>query len=154
MADSEKNLKEKAKNLLNDVKDESKSFNKKDAESGKAMAILSYIIPPIPYFIEKENNYVRFHALQGMNLLVIAIAYGILRWLLSTIYVAIKCGGGIEGQWCRAIASGWYLPWYLNIPIMIIGIGITILCVMGIIDVCNGKAKELPIVNKLKTFKK
>lgn len=145
---------EKINWLLNDIKDESQSFNKKDAESGKAMAILSYIIPPIPYFVEKNNKYVRFHAIQGMNLLVIAIAFGILRWLLSTIYVFIKCGGGLEGRWCRALASGWYLPWYLNIPIIIIGACITIICAIGIINVCNEKAKELPIVHKLKIFKK
>ncbi len=154
MENNSKDFKEKTKDLLNNVKDESKSFDKKDIDSGKGMAILSYIIPPIPYFVEKNNKYVRYHAVQGMNLLLVAIAYGILRWLLSTIYVSAHCGGGLAGKWCRELIGGWYLPWYLNIPVIIIGIGITILCIIGIMNSCNGKAKELPIVNKVKIFKK
>lgn len=147
------NLKDKTKTIIKDVKDNTKEYTKKDIENGKGMAVLSYILPFIPYFVEKNNKYVKYHATQGMNLLIVAIAYAILRWLLSTIYVSIKCGGGIAGQWCRSFASGWYLPWYLNYPLLILGAGITILCIMGIVNVCNNKAKELPVINKLKIFK-
>lgn len=148
----EKDFKDKAKEILNDVKDESKSFDKKEVESGKGMAILSYIIPPIPYFVEKNNKYVRYHAVQGMNLLVVAIAYGIINAILtSVIRVNGSCGtwlGYDLGNYCKVT------PWWVTWPLTILGLGITILCVIGIINVCNGKAKELPIVNKLKIFKK
>ena len=139
-----KNLKDKAKGLLNDVKDESKSFDKKEIESGKGMAILSYILPFIPYFAEKDNKYVRYHAVQGMNLLIIAI-------LTSIIKVNGSCGswyGYDLGNYCRIT------PWWITLPLSLIGLCITILCIIGIINVCNGKAKELPIVNKFKILKK
>ena len=47
--------------------------NKKDNESKKSMAILSYIIPLIPYFVEKKDKFVRFHAVQGMNCIKSAV---------------------------------------------------------------------------------
>lgn len=91
----EKDFKDKAKGLINDVKDESKSFDKKEIESGKGMAILSYILPFIPYFAEKDNKYVRYHAVQGMNLLIVAIAYSVIYSILTSI---IKVNGSC-GSW-------------------------------------------------------
>ena len=88
-----------------------------------------------------------------MNLFVVAIAYAVLRWVLSSLYAAIHCGGGWEGEWCRAIIGGWYLPWYLNIPMVIIAVAISIACLLGIYYSCTGKAKEIPLLNKLKLFK-
>ena len=45
------NLKETTKKIM-DTKDTTKNFTKKDIEDNKGMAILSYILPPIPYFVE------------------------------------------------------------------------------------------------------
>ena len=59
---------------IKDVKDNSKKFDKKDIEENKAMAALSYIIAPVPYFIENKSKWVRYHAIQGMNLLIIFLA--------------------------------------------------------------------------------
>lgn|SRR5574344_2179054 len=149
---NDKNFKDKAKDMLNDVKDESKSFDKKEIESGKGMAILSYIIPPIPYFAEKNNKYVRYHAVQGMNLLIISIAYSIIYGILTSIIkVNGNCGtwlGYDLGNYCKVT------PWWVTLPLSLIGLFISILCIIGIVNVCNGKAKELPIVNKFKVFKK
>lgn len=150
-----KDFKDKAKNILNDVKDESKSFEKKDIESGKGMAILSYIIPLIPFFAEKKNKYVQYHAKQGMNLLVIAVAYSIIYGILtSVIKVRGNCGYGYWGD--LAAEFGAYCkitPWWVTLPLSLVGLCITALCVIGIINVCNNKAKELPVVNKIKIFK-
>lgn len=152
---NKKDFKDKAKEILNDVKDESKSFDKKDIESGKGMAILSYIIPPIPYFAEKNNKYVRYYAIQGMNLFIVAIAYGILNAILtSVIKVKGNCGYGYWGDLAESLGTYCKItPWWVTWPLALLGLCITALCVVGIINVCNGKAKELPIVNKLKIFK-
>ncbi len=150
-----KNLKDKANDLLKNVKDDSKKFDKKEIESGKGMAILSYIIAPIPYFAEKNNKYVKYHAIQGMNLLIIAIAYSAIYWLLSSVIkVKGSCGYGYWGEWAEALgATCKVTPWWVTVPLSIVGIGVGLLFILGIINVCNGKAKELPIVNKLKIFK-
>lgn len=150
-----KNIGDKAKKVINDVKDETKNFSKEEKEKGKGMAILSYIIPLIPYFAEKDNKFVRYHAIQGMNLLMVAIAYGIINSVLtSVIKVKSNCGYGYWGD--LAASLGTYCkvtPWWVTFPLTIIGIGFTILCIVGIVNVCNGRAKELPIINKVKIFK-
>ena len=66
-------IKEKTEEILKDVKDHSKKFDKKDIEENKAMACLSYIIAPIPYFLENKSKWVRYNAIQGMNLFIIFI---------------------------------------------------------------------------------
>lgn len=146
-----KNIKNKAMEFVNNVKDDSKSFDKKDIESGKGMAILAYILPFIPYFAEKNNKYVRYHAVQGMNILIIAIGYSILYNILTSI---IKVNGSCGNLWGYNLGSYCKVtPWWITLPLSIIGLCITILCIIGIINVCNGKAKELPIVNKFKIIK-
>ena len=44
-------------------------------------------------------------------------------------------------------------PWWVTFPLGLIGIGLSVLAIMGIIYVLNGKAKELPVINKLKILK-
>lgn len=119
------------------------------------MAILPYIIPFVPYFVEKENKYVRYHAIQGMNLLIVGIAYSIVYSVLSAlIKVKSNCGFGYWGDLAASLETYCKVtPWWVTWPFGIIGVGISALCVLGIINVCNNKAKELPIVNKIKVFK-
>lgn len=147
-----KNFKNQAKDFINNVKDDSEKFDKKEVESNKGMAIIAYILPFIPYFFEKNNKYVRYHAIQGMNLLLISILYGIVYSVLTSIIkVNGSCGkwlGYDFGNYCQVT------PWWITLPLSLIGLGITVLSIIGIINVCNGKAKELPIVSKFKFLKK
>ncbi len=102
-------------------------FSEKEKEDGKVMAILSYIslLSLIPYFTEKENKWVRFHAIQGVNLLII-----------EAIFMVI---GMIP-------LLGWVIKWIGNIIVIILSI-------IGIVNVCNGETKELPIVGGIKFIK-
>lgn len=109
-------------------------FGKKELEDGKTMAILSYILPFIPYFAEKENKRVRFHAVQGMNLLIVAVALNIVTNILYSI--------------------SWRLWGIVGTISMIVNLGITALCIIGIVNVCKEQAKELPIIDKIKIIKK
>lgn len=147
----EKNFKEKAKDLMNDVKDSTGDFTKKEIEEGKMMGILSYIIPLIPFFVEKKNKYAIYHAKQGMNLFVICLVYGVINSILtSLIKVNGSCGSvwGIDlGNYCKVT------PWWVTYPLGIISIALGLLALLGLINAINGKAKELPLVNKVKIFK-
>jgi uncharacterized membrane protein len=151
MSENNKSFGDKAKDLINDVKDDSSNFDKKSMEDGKGMAILCYILPFIPYFVEKKNKFVKYHAAQGMNLLVIGISYGIIYSILTSIIkVNGSCGSWLGyniGNYCKVT------PLWVTLPLSLIGLCIFIIAVIGIINVCNNKAKELPIVNKLKIFK-
>lgn len=127
-------IEDKVKSAINDTQDTTDEYTKEDMEKNKTMAILSYILPFIPYFAEKESKWVRYHAVQGMNLLILSIAVSVISAILSTIV-------------------GWRLWWLVNTVTSLCSLGIFVLAVLGIVNVCNGKAKELPVVNKFKIFK-
>ena len=103
-------------------------FSEKDKADNKVMAILSYIsfLTLIPYLLEKDSKWVRFNAIQGMNLFIIEL----ISWVIGFIPLI-----------------GWLISGAINIVMIIIS-------VIGIINVCNEEAKELPIVNKFKFIKK
>jgi len=152
---NEKNIQGKAKDFMNNVEDSTKEFDKKDIESGKGMGILSYILPFIPFLAEKKNKFVVYHAKQGMNLLILAIAYSIIYSILTSIIkVEGDCGYGYWGDLAASVGVTCDVtPWWVTLPLSLIGLCFTILCVIGIINVCKGRARELPIVNKVKIFK-
>jgi len=126
------------KSLFTDLKDRTKEFNKKEIESGKAMAILSYIglLCLIPFFAEKNNKYVRFHAVQGLNILILGAIYGAAYAVLSAILIFIPFIGII-----------------LLFALGILSYGFAALFIWGIVNACCNNAKELPIVNKIKIIK-
>lgn len=145
----EKNFKDKAEDIINDVKDSTKDFSKKEISDGKGMAVLSYIIPIIPYFVEKKNKFAIYHAKQGMNLLMVCIAYGFVNAILSSlIKVNTSCGNFLGYNLdCKVT------PWWVSLPLGLIGVVIGIIAIFGIVYAVGGKAKELPLVNKVKIFK-
>lgn len=142
--ETEKSFEEKAKNLFTDVKEE--QTDKKDVESGKGMSILAYIglLVLIPFLAEKKNKFVVFHAKQGLNLLIIEAAYGILGTVLSSVIKTKYVFWGIEY---------YATPGWLSTIITLGSLGFIALSIVGIVYACQGKAKELPIVNKIKIIK-
>ena len=118
------NFEDKAKEIINDVKDDSSSFDKKDIESGKVMAILCYIgiLVLIPYFAEKNNKYVVYHAKQGLNLFLLDV--------IAAVAVSIISG-----------ILTWRLYFLSSIISYIVGIFFFVLSIIGIVNVCNGKGK-------------
>lgn len=102
-------------------------FDAKDKEEHKIMGILCYLgfLVLIPYFTEKESKWVKYHALRGMNLLIIELI-GVLLGMIPII---------------GSIAS------------FIIGIYTFVISIMGIIQVCNCEVKELPLLDRFQFIK-
>lgn len=128
-------LKEKTEEILKDIKDSSKKFDKKDIEENKAMAALSYILAPVPYFLDNKSKWVRYHAIQGMNLFIIFI---ILSLIVSVVNSLI-------------LFPFSFLKTLLRTALNVFGM---VYAIIGIVNVCNGEAKELPLINKFKLIKK
>ncbi len=118
--------------IINNVNDETDNFEIEDIKSGKNMGILCYIVPFIPYFYNKNNTYVKYHSVIGMNLFLIALFYFLIYKMIIWIDIDI---------------------FLIKIVFLIIWLIILLLFCLGISNVCNGKAKELPIINKIKVFK-
>ncbi len=116
--------------LINSVKDETYLYDENDIKSGKDMGVLCYIIPLIPYFLNKDNKFVRYHSINGMNLFIIAVFYYLFFKIVSNINISI-----------------------FQVILSIIWLLLLILSCVGISNVCSGKARGLPIINKIKIFK-
>ena len=136
-----------------DTEDTSKDYTKKDIEENKGMAILSYIGPLalIPYFKAKDSKYAYYHALQGMNLLVIWIVYTIMAAILYQIKVTTSCEhSAVFGVITNCVKV---TPWWIKFPLDIIGLLLFALSIIGIVYALTGKAKKLPLVDKVNVIK-
>ena len=123
---------------LNNTADNTAQFDAQDIQNNKAMAILAYFGPLvlIPLLAAKGSRFARYHTNQGLVLLIGWIAYSIVYGILRSIILAIS----------------WRL-YFLVIIIGLVGLVFLVLAVIGIINAANGRAKELPVIGKIKLLK-
>lgn len=136
---------------LNNTPDTTAEYDPADIADNKVMSVLSYlgIFVLIPIFAApKSSRFARFHANQGLSLLLVDVAYWILSFLLNLIKVT-----RYETLWGYDIPVGETTPWFISLLIFLIGIPITVLTIMGIVNAVKGKAKELPFIGKLRLLK-
>ena len=138
-------LKDKIKVFMSSIKDYTDSFSLEEIESGKALSIVSYLIPLVPFILSKKNNYVKFHTLNGMNILFTYLIFLIIKRTLSYIFVT-PCDL-VSGLKCII------LPISLRIFFAFINMLFSFIVLYGVLNVCNNKAKEIPIISKIKLFK-
>lgn len=121
---------------LNNTADTTDQFEAEDIERNKVMAILAYLgwLVLIPIFAAKESKYARFHANQGLVLVIIQIAWAIVQ--------------GIVGSVLRSLHLG-----FIASLLGIVNLAFLALLIIGIVNVVNGRAKELPIIGGIKILK-
>ena len=88
-------------------------------DEDKIMLILAYILPFIPFFTVKDSDYVKWHANQGMALLITCIV--------------------------GSIVIG-FIPVIGCIAAPLFSILITVACVMGIVNALKPARWEIPLV--------
>ncbi len=125
-------------NNLNNTADTTADFDPADVEQNKAMGVLAYLswLVLIPIFAAPKSRYARFHANQGLALAIVEIGWWILTSILSYILIAIA----------------WQLA-FISTILGLANILFLVLAILGIINAVNGKAKELPIIGKLRILK-
>lgn len=116
-------------------------FTTEDVKKNKGFGILSYfgILVLIPIFAAKDSLYARFHANQG---LVLLIAEFILNIIGRIVRFALKVGTfGLVN----------------NVVDGVVGLAISALSltylIIGIINACSGEAKKLPIIGEITLLK-
>lgn len=116
-----------------------------DKETNKVMALLSYfgILVLVPILAAKESPFARFHANQGLVLTIAMFLYIIADGILTVILRAILWKG--LGLWSLYSLCGTVLN--------LLYVGFTVLAIIGIINVLNGRTKELPIIGKYHILK-
>ena len=87
------------------------------------MAGLAYILFFLPLVACPESRFGRFHANQGLILLLVSIVGGIVLGIIPII--------------------GWIIMPIFYIAVMV-------LAIMGLVAGLNGQAKKLPLISKLK----
>ncbi|NLB52173.1 MAG: hypothetical protein GX808_04455 [Syntrophomonadaceae bacterium] len=97
-----------------------------DIEQNKTMAGLAYILFFLPLLTCPDSQFGRFHANQGLLLLILGFAGSFILGIIPII--------------------GWLL-----LPIF--AIGVFVLAIMGLINGFGGKVKELPLIGKYRIIK-
>ena len=90
------------------------------------MAVLAYlgILVIIPLLVSKDDQFVKFHAKQGIVLLII--------WIVSRFILVV--------------------PFFGVMLMPLISLGCFILVIIGIINAVGGQTKELPVVGQFAKY--
>ncbi len=123
---------------LNNTADTTAEYDPKDIEDNKILALFSYLslLVLIPILAAPNSRYARFHANQGLVLLIIEVAWAIIQTIITTILFSIS----------------WHLAFIASI-LSIVYVLFVILIILGIINAVTGKAKELPVIGKFRILK-
>ncbi|NLC26816.1 MAG: hypothetical protein GX777_09400 [Fastidiosipila sp.] len=90
----------------------------------------------LPLVVKPVTKYGKFHANQGLLLLLTSIAGGIIIAILSAIFLAIS----------------WRLLFLGTLLYAVFAIAILVLAVLGVLSTLRGKAKPLPVIGKMFTL--
>lgn len=103
------------------------------------MAVLAYfgILVLIPILAAKESKFARFHANQGLILLITGVAYSIF------VQVVIKIVSFISYALTGIVGIALGLAWLLLLALAII----------GIINAVKGEFKQLPLIGQFQILK-
>ncbi|MEL7602442.1 MAG: zinc-ribbon domain-containing protein [Bacillota bacterium] len=104
-----------------------------------AITMFSYsgLLFLLPLLICKNSRFARYHASQGLNLLLAGVAYCIASAILTAIGFAISLGFGA----------------ILSTLVGIAGLALPVLAIFGIVHVCKGETKPLPVIGGIQIIK-
>ena len=123
---------------LNNTADTTDAFDQTDILNNKTMAVLAYFGPLvlIPIFAAKNSPYARYHSNQGLVLLLAMVAWNIVYGIVSSLLYAIS----------------WRLG-FISTILSLVSVVFAVLAIIGIINAAKGRAKELPLIGKIKILK-
>lgn len=98
-----------------------------DAEQNKGMAIVAYILFFVPLLAAPNSQFAKYHANQGLILLILAIIVNVAGSLIPVL--------------------GWFIIWPIG------SIFVFVLWVMGVLNAANGKEVPLPLIGKYTLIK-
>lgn len=116
--------------------DHTSEFDPQDISDNKVISALSYlgILFFLPLVCCPNSRFGKFHANQGLVLLIVGVILQVISGIVGMILRIVPVLG--------AIVSG--------LIIAVIGIVVLIYMVYGLVNTLNGRAKELPIIGKIK----
>lgn len=112
-------------------------FDAEDIKQNKTMAGLAYILFFLPLIVCKDSKFGKFHANQGLLLLILSVVGYIAISIITTILATIT----------------WRLFGFISLLYSIYGLFILAIAIYGLVNGLNGKAKELPIIGKYRIIR-
>lgn len=122
------------------MNDYTSQYSPQDIQRSRGISILCYIgiLVLFPLFLRKDSPFTRFHCNQGLILLCVEV-------LFYTLQTALNFLLGLVGLW------------FLKIPVNFVFAVLSILCltllVIGVMNASGGRAKELPIIGKIRLIR-
>ena len=115
------------------------AYSTEEIEQSKVISALAYlgILFFLPLVVQPVTRYGKFHANQGLLLLLTSVAGGIVLSILSAVFMMIS----------------WRIVFISSILYTIFYLGISALAILGIVNALQGKAKPLPVIGKLTLIK-
>lgn len=127
---------------FNNGADYSGNYHPADIQENKVWAALAYcwILFFLPLVVCPNSQYGKFHANQGLIVLIFSAAGSIVSALISNLFGLIPVIGVIFSIIGGLLATA-------------VSIASFVLVVIGIVNVVNGNAKDLPIIGKFRILK-
>ena len=106
----------------------------KEADNDKLMGLLAYlsILVLVPILAASDSKFARFHANQGLLLLICEAVWSAVSGVLGVIF--------------------FWIP-FISLPLSALNVVFLVFTIIGIVNVCNGEEKELPIIGKYRLLK-
>jgi len=104
----------------------SQEFTAEDIEKNKVVSAFAYLLFFLPLIVCPGSPFGKFHANQGLLLLIVCVAGSIILNLIPVV--------------------GWILLPLFSVLVLAVAI-------MGLVNTLNGKAKELPLIGKYRILK-
>ncbi|NLV17163.1 MAG: hypothetical protein GXY50_08160 [Syntrophomonadaceae bacterium] len=111
---------------MTELENEIRSIEPADIEKNKVLAGVAYILFFLPLLASPDSQYGKFHANQGLLLLIFSFGGSLILSLIPIV--------------------GWILLPFFSIVVLVFA-------VIGILNGLGGKVKELPLIGKLRLIK-
>lgn len=111
--------------------------HQEDVEQNKIMAVLAYlgILVLVPLLAAKDSPYARFHANQGLVLLIASVILNIAVRIVKLMLLAI------------------FRSFLATILLNIANVSVLVFVIMGIVNAVQGEEKELPLIGHYRILK-
>ncbi|MGN1249952.1 MAG: zinc ribbon domain-containing protein [Candidatus Spyradocola sp.] len=149
-------------NFLN-TPDTTAQFDPEDIELNNRLSLLSYlgILVLIPIFLVKKSRFAKYHANQGLLLIIANVCVNLAVFLLKLIASALVSGLGWlllkMGNAGAALTVSTVLGAVVSVIFGLLSFAVTVaviaLLVLGIVNAVKGKAKELPLIGRFRLLR-
>ncbi|MCQ2470721.1 MAG: hypothetical protein MJ147_01625 [Clostridia bacterium] len=121
-------------NEFTNTPDTTAEYDPEDIEKSRVISVFAYLswLVIIPLIAGKDSKFAKFHVNQGLVLAIVEIACSVITGILKDVPI---------------------VGFIFSIASSLIGLACLILAILGIINAVSGKAKELPIIGKIKLLK-